>query len=188
MNTPDDLIELGKIGEPYGLGGWVNVFASSDDPHVLLNTRSWWVSSLLDPAVARVRGQVHAEHLRFEPFKVLGVKNHAGHLVAHLEGIEQREVAATFKGRRIYVSRARFPQAGEDEVYWADLIGCTVENLQDQALGVVIDVVDHGAHPILVVKDEAKPELEHLIPFVKACVPDVYIDQKLVRVDWQEDF
>ena len=39
MNVPDDLVELGRIGEPYGLKGWVNVLPSSEEPDVLLKSK-----------------------------------------------------------------------------------------------------------------------------------------------------
>ena len=55
---------------------------------------------------------------------------------------EQPELAAQFKGRRVYVSRARFPAPAEGEYYWVDLVGCQVSNLEGRVLGTVNQVVD----------------------------------------------
>jgi 16S rRNA processing protein RimM len=188
MNIPDDLVELGRIGEPYGLKGWLNVLPSSEDPQVLLKSKQWWISRVREEqgAVARKPGNPKPEDLVFEPFRVMQSKPHSSRLVAHLEGIEQPELAATFKGRRIYVSRARFPATDADEFYWVDLEGCTVVNLEGRELGTVTAVVDHGAHPILLVKGAAEQEL--LIPFVAAYVEKVDIQAKQIQADWQEDY
>lgn len=188
MNVPDDLVELGRIGEPYGLKGWINVLPSSEEPDVLLKSKQWWVSRLPASEGAAVRrvAQPKFEDLVFEPFRVLQSKPHSSRIVAHLEGIEQPELAAQFKGRRVYVSRARFPAPAEGEYYWVDLVGCAVVNLEGKTLGSVIQVVDHGAHPILVVKGEAQEEM--LIPFVAAYVLNVDTRAKQIQADWQEDY
>lgn len=187
LNKPKDLVELGRIGEPYGLKGWVNVQPSSEQPEVLLKARQWWVSRVrpaADGAVRKVNKPGSAD-LVFEQFKVLEVKVHADRLVAHLEGVEQRELAAQFKGCRVYVSRSRFPALPDGEFYWVDLIGCSVRNLQGVAMGEVQEVVDHGAHPILVVQHG---DHEMLIPFVEAYVPKVDPAARIIDVDWQEDY
>ncbi|HEX4842948.1 MAG TPA: ribosome maturation factor RimM [Limnobacter sp.] len=193
-NKPDDLVELGRIGEPYGLKGWVNVLPSSEDPVVLLKAREWWISRLpaaSGGAAARVAARPRLDQLTFESFRILQVKTHADRLVAHLEGVEHRELAATFKGCRVHVSRARFPAPADGEYYWVDLVGCQVSNPQGHELGVVSQVVDHGAHPILVVKTPSQanvPGGECLIPFVEAYVLKVDVLARQIVADWQLDY
>lgn len=188
MNVPDDLVELGRIGEPYGLKGWLNVLPSSEEPEVLLKSKQWWVSRLpaSEGVAARRVAQPRIEDLVFEPFRVLQSKPHSSRIVAHLEGIEQPELAAQFKGRRVYVSRARFPALPEGEYYWVDLVGCSVVNQEKKVLGTVVQVVDHGAHPILVVKGRVEEDM--LIPFVAAYVLNVDTKAKQIQADWQEDY
>lgn len=188
MNIPEDLVELGRIGEPYGLKGWMNVLPSSEEPDVLLKSKQWWVSRLpvSETSAVRRNAPVKQEDLVFEPFRVLQSKAHSGRVIANLEGIEQPELAATFKGRRVYVSRARFPAPAEGEYYWVDLVGCTVVNLEGKNLGVVAQVVDHGAHPILVVNCNAEQDM--LIPFVAAYVLNVDMQARQIQADWQEDY
>jgi 16S rRNA processing protein RimM len=188
MGVPDDLVELGRIGEPYALKGWVNVFTSSEDPNVLLKCKQWWISSLLaiEQGMARNKVEFKTKNWECEPFRVLQCKPHSGRIIAHLEGIDQPEVAAQIKGCRVFVSRACFPSPEEGEYYWIDLIACSVVNLEGKLLGVVAQVVDHGAHPILVLKSNTDQEI--LIPFVEAYVINVDIHSKHIQVDWQEDY
>ncbi len=159
MNPPDDLIELGHILGAYGLRGWVTIAPESGDPMVLKKTKKWWISRLPELTASGAAGVVvkrpqtiNPNDLIFEDFEVIESKMHSGKLVAHLQGVESRDLAEKFKGRRIYVSRSRFPQAAKDEYYWVDLVGCKVVNLQGVVLGDVTQVTDHGAHAILAVK------------------------------------
>lgn len=200
MNPPDDLIELGRIIGAYGLRGWVSIAPESGDPFVLKKTKKWWISRLPDSPASGVVAKkpqlgkpkaINPDDLIFEDFEVIESKMHSGKLVAHLQGVESRDLAEKFKGRRIYVSRSRFPQAGKDEYYWIDLVGCKVVNLQGVVLGEVTEVTDHGAHAILAVKPEQGLEVEVselLIPFVDAYVPEVRLADRCIVVDWQADY
>lgn len=195
MNPPDDLVELGRILGAYGLRGWVSIAPESADPTVLRKVKKWWISRLPEsvPKGGPAARAVKPEDLIFEDFAVLECKDHSGKLVAHLQGVESRDLAEQFKGRRIYVSRARFPSTTGDEYYWVDLVGCQVKNLEGVQLGVVAEVTDHGAHPILVLdadtaltRDPAEPQI--LIPFVKAYVTEVSVSDRQILVDWQADY
>lgn len=186
MTHPDDLVELGKITGAYGLKGWVTVVPASSQPEVLLKCKHWWLSELVAEPSSTKSGpaaQISKKqaNLRYRSFEALSVKPHADRLVAHLMGVENRELAEGLKGARVYVSRAKFPAPSPDEYYWVDLEGCEVVNLQGVKLGVVSQVVDHGAHPILSVGKQ-------LIPFVPAFIKEVQVAQKQITVDWQEDY
>ena len=209
MTPPDDLIELGRITGAYGLKGWVAIAPNSNDPTVLKKVKKWWISRLKAPAgtapttqggaMAKIK-QPTAADLDFDMFEVMESKLHAGKVVAHLQGIEDRNLAEQFKNGRVYVSRAKFPSLPDGEFYWIDLIGCTVVNLQDQTLGVVREMMDHGAHPILVVdvdeaataalpaETHAEAPKELLIPFVDAHVTEVQMAQRRIVADWQLDY
>jgi len=187
MNPPDDLIELGKITGPYGLRGWVAVVPESNDPQVLKKVKKWWISRLKHPEMAKPVASLQADDLVFEDYEVIESKPHSGKVVAHLQGVEDRTLAEKFKGCRVYVSRSRFPSTPADEFYWVDLIGCQVRNLEGHMLGQVTDMMDHGAHPILVVKPVAEGE-SVLIPFVRAIVQEVKLADRLIVADWQLDY
>lgn len=186
---PDDLIELGKVQDAYGLKGWVSIVPASSTPEVLLRAKTWWVSRLREGYPSGASSRVNARYssrptqtdLIFTEVDVLACKAHGSKLVAHLMGFEDRTRAEALKGARVFVSRAKFPSPEQGEFYWVDLIGCDVVNLQGQALGKVSQVTDHGAHAIIEVG-------KHLIPFVEVYVPNVSLSERLITVDWQEDY
>ena len=76
-------------------------------------------------------------------------------VVAAIEGVEDRDAAAALAGTRLYVPRAALPAPGDDEFYYADLIGLRVELADGRAFGTVAAVHNFGAGDIIEV---ARPD------------------------------
>lgn len=83
------------------------------------------------------------------------------------------------------ISREDFAPADEDEYYWADLVGMTVTNREGNVLGVVDNMMETGAHDILVVRGEYG---QKLIPFVGQFIDDVNRESKTIIADWGLDY
>ncbi len=184
MKIPADLVLVGHITGAYGVQGWVRVHPYSAEASALLHAKTWWLSK---PAAGV------AEH----DVEKLEAKIHGEDVVARMMGIVGRDAAEALKGHVVQIQRSHFPVLSNNEFYWLDLIGLAVENLQGESLGVVADLIDNGAHPILrVVKTEAvsasdqqsASEREYLIPFVEHFVPNVDQKNKKITVDWGLDY
>lgn len=174
MAVPPDLVLVGHVTGAYGIRGWVRIKPYSSDADALLHARTWW----LDKPELRDVERMEAKH-------------HSGDIVAHLMGVEDRNVAEGLKGAAVQISRSHFPPLQEDEFYWVDLIGLDVETLQGELLGKVSDLMDNGAHPILQVAEDAKLEekpREYLIPFVDQFVKTVDRSARKIVVDWGSDY
>jgi len=102
--------------------------------------------------------------------------------VANVQGFDQREDLLPLKGAEIAVSAAGLPRPAEDEFYWSELIGRRVVNTAGIELGVVTQLIETGAHDVLVV-GKTSPRL---IPFVRQYVVSVSEDR--VEVEWPEDW
>lgn len=131
-------VELGRIGAPFGLGGWVHVSSFTDPPEALLEYRQWALRS--EGGERQRRGLIEG-HLQ-------GVR-----LVVRLEGTETRDSAALLTGAWVEVERAELPPTGDREYYRADLIGLDVENLDGVRLGKVAYFMDAPAGAVMVVED-----------------------------------
>lgn len=83
-----------------------------------------------------------------------------------------REEMQAMKGKLLHAPRAALPEPDEDEFYYADLIGLTVENLEGEPLGTVKAVQDFGAGDLLEITG---PDGISFIPLTKAAVPHVDI-------------
>jgi len=157
----------------------VRVKPYSADADALLGAKTWW----LDKPVLR-------------DVEMMQAKSHSGDVVARLMGVAGRDAAEALKGAVVQIARSHFPALSDGEFYWVDLIGLAVENLQGESLGVVGDLMDNGAHPILRVAvptiqaeaADSKAAAEILIPYVDQFVKTVSLADKKIVVDWGLDY
>lgn len=159
---------MGHIGVPFGVRGWVKVHAYTEHSDSLLDYPVWWVGR---------NGQ-------WREYEVLGCDVHPKTLVAHLDGCDDRDAAVALRGCEIAVPRESLPHIGDNEYYWADLIGLAVVNVEQQKLGQVTGLLETGANDVLVVQGER----ERLIPFIAQVVQEVDLAAGLIRVDWGMDY
>jgi 16S rRNA processing protein RimM len=158
-------IELGRIGAPWGVKGWVHIETYTDPPEGLLEYRQWVLRLGTGERVTRrlVEGRPHSDRL-----------------VARLEGIEDRDRAAALTGAVIEVDRAELPPTGDREYYRADLIGLKVTNLESVGLGSVGYFVDTPTGPMMVVQGER----EYWVLATPKHLRKVDLAAGLILVDW----
>jgi 16S rRNA processing protein RimM len=185
---PADALEVGRIGDAWGLKGWFKVLSYASPPEAILSARHWHLR-----APSRAPATVGFP----SALVIREVREHGDGIVAIAEGIADRSAAEALRGARIYIERSSFPQAGADEFYWADLLGLEVVNRDGVVLGEVVGLIDTGPHSVLRVappgpaKDTGaavSAAEERLIPFVSAYVDSVDLAGRRVVVDWGLDF
>ena len=167
---------VGYVSGAYGINGWLRIKPYAADAGALLHAKTWWLD----------KPELH-------DVEMMQAKTHSGDVVAQLIGVVGRNAAEALKGATVQISRSRFPSLSDNEFYWVDLIGLAVENLQGECLGLVKDLMDNGAHPILrvVVPEDSgleKTQQELLIPFVDQFVKTVDQTAKKITVDWGLDY
>jgi len=169
---PADLIEVGRVVDAWGVKGWIRIEPfNAPDESVLLSARDWWI---------RPHSASEASPLRVGRCRV-----HGDSLVAKPASCDDRDQALALRSATILVSRAQFPAPRVGEWYWVDLVGCAVESLSGEPLGVVEDVEDHGAHPILIVRSGDRVLM---IPFVEQIVSQVDMVARTLCADWGADY
>jgi 16S rRNA processing protein RimM len=168
------MIVLGRIAAPFGIKGWVRIIPFGDDPESWGEMPRWWIcrdDSAPDEAWSAVT--------------VSECRMHGDALIASLAEIPDRNHAEEMKGWFIGAPREALPDPGEEEYYWADLIGLAVRNREGEALGEVVGLMSTGAHDVLRVVDG---DTERLIPFVAAYALKVDTTARVITVDWQKDW
>ena len=179
---PDDAVEVARLGEAWGVKGWIKVLAHSAHPEALFTSKRWY----LQPPE---RGAHHFSGTRVLP--ISQVKQHGEALVVHSLSVADRTTAELLRGARVFVPRSLFPSLPDDEYYWVDLIGCEVVNREGAVLGVVEELLATGPQTTLVLKQpgqEASGSQLRMIPFVNAFVDAVDVPAKRIVVNWQPDF
>lgn len=190
-DTPDwpvDAVEVAKIGEAWGIQGWVRVHPYSSDAEVVFSARQWFLKA------AEGRPRPAGAPALPKVLNVAQIKVHGEGIVAIADEVADRTGAESLRGARIFVSRASFPAVKTDEYYWVDLIGLSVVNRDGEALGVVEDLLDTGPHSVIqvaqTVADAAgqPARTERLIPFVAAYIDSVSLADKRIVADWGLDY
>ncbi len=185
---PADAIELGRVGEAWGIKGWVRIQPHSADTEALFATKDWYLQPP-EPRFARGFSAFQGSVLS----RVADIKVHADGVVARFEGMDDRNAAEALKGVRIHLPRSAFPATPEGEYYWVDLIGLQVFNREGVDLGVVRDLMPTGPTSVLVleyplVQDGVETVAERLIPFVSAYIDDVDRVARRITADWGVDY
>ena len=199
---PKDLVELGRVVSAYGVRGWVKIQPYAADGDALLTAKRWWLKTPVSPA----HGGGAGVSASTTPFTVQQAKWHSGTVVALFKGFDDRNQSEPLKAHTVWVSRADFPAADEEEFYWVDLLDCLLygeeEGGQSALLGRVAQVLDNGAHAVLEVEQGSLDDAQHftpvlsakgkrqtiLVPFVKECVHTVDLAAKRLDSNWPVGF
>lgn len=177
---PADAIEVGRIADAWGVKGWFKVLSHNASPEALFAAKRWY----LQPTEKGARTFSGTALLTIRQ-----VRPHSDTIVAWAQGIDERNGAEALRGARIFVPRADFPQAQDDEYYWVDLIGLEVVNREGLLLGQVRELMSTGPQTVLVLTDEqGEKPIERMIPFVSAFIDKVELPEKRITVDWQPDY
>ncbi len=191
-----DLIAAGRIRGAWGVRGEVRVEPFNDPRESLLASLSeWWLRPGPESSVP-VAGGAAPVSAPFSSapvlFRVARARAHGAHeIVARLVGIDDRDAAQALAGCTVCLARAQFPEPAADEVYWADLIGCTVLDPDGAELGTITAIEDHPAHPLLHVEAGPSPAgraQRHLIPLVPALLLSVDPVARRIVADWRADY
>ena len=160
-------ITLARIGAPNGVRGAVRVKLFGEDAGSL---------TAYGPLQrADGRGAITVTGLR--PGKTPDL------VVATLEGVGDRDQAASLNGVELGLPRSALPAPeDDDDFYHADLIGLEVRLDDGGRFGAVHQVVNFGADDLLDVKpDRGGPSI--LVPFTKTVVPAVNIAEGYITID-----
>ncbi len=160
------LIELGVVGAPFGVRGWVKLRSFTDPPDRLLQHR-------------RVQLGLGGT---WTVYKIEASGRSGGQLTAKLSGINDRTGAQTLRGAKVGVPRSELPPRDDKDFYRADLIGCEVMNLAGIHLGKVQHFVETPAQVLMVVRGER----EYWVPAVPRHLRRVDLAARQVVVDWDD--
>jgi 16S rRNA processing protein RimM len=138
----------------------LKVKALSGDPTGLLGARILRFSGRGGKGIPEVR-----------EFEVKAAQRMGGCAVFSLSGVETVQNARDLVGARVFVPRMDLPPPGEDEYYFADLVGCAVFTPDGGPVGRVSSVVHGPAHDWLEIRGDGKEEA--LLPFVSEFIREV---------------
>ncbi|CAD7844808.1 MAG: 16S rRNA processing protein RimM [Olavius algarvensis Gamma 3 endosymbiont] len=164
----DDLICVGHVLGAQGIKGWVRVFSETSPRENIVSYSPWLIERSGELRKVKVKGRLQGKHV-----------------VAKLQGIDDRSQAEALSGCQLFIERRLLPGLEAGEYYWSDLIGLTVETQRAEPLGVVTAMLETGADDVMVLQGER----ERLIPFVMdEIVREVDLANRRLVVDWSPEY
>jgi 16S rRNA processing protein RimM len=96
--------------------------------------------------------------------RVVSATPHArGLVLLGLEGVGDRTAAEALVGSRLLVRATDLPPPAEDEFYWHEVAGFSVETVDGAPVGVIVETFSTGANDVWVVHADGR---EQLIPVI----------------------
>ncbi len=170
--APESPIVIGELGRAFGVKGWCWVHSHTRPSEGITQYRRWWVQPKQVGSVPQW-------------FEVARFADQNKGLIVKLKGVEQREAVELLTGASLSISVNALPEPPAGEYYWRDLIGCQVQHVNGQSLGVVRELLETGANDVLVVEGDR----ERLIPFIPGEVlVSIEVDARRIVADWDPDF
>lgn len=177
---PAAVVPVGTVGRAHGVRGWVRVRSDMEPAEELLRHDTWLIE----------RDGV------WRPVGVLSARAQGSRLVAHLEGIGDRDAAADLTGARLGLPRGVLPDLDDGQYYWADLIGLEVLDEAGESLGAVREMMETGANDVMVIRPPGGPPAcggrraaaagDRIVPFlVGGVVREVDLEAGCIRVAWR---
>ena len=164
----DSLLRVGHILGAQGIQGWVRVYSNTSPRENIIGYSPWLIEQDDDLVSVEIKGRLQGKHV-----------------LAKLEGIEDRNQAERLTGRELFIRSEQLPRLEVGEFYWSDLIGLTVETLNAEPLGVIEAMMETGADDVMVLQGDR----ERLIPFVMdEIVTEVDLENRRLVVDWSAEY
>ena len=160
-----DPVVIGVISAPHGVRGTVRVRPPGSGRHLRHG---------VEPVVDGERRRILASRQTPKGFLV------------DLEGISDRDLAASLRGSELILDREELDAPDEEEFYVGDLVGLEVYDEAGMRIGSVADILETPAHDIFLVRNDEGEPAEHYVPFTHEHVPTVDPKGGRVVVDLPE--
>ena len=173
-DSSPELLVIGRIGGVYGVKGRVKIRSYTEPAENLFNYDN-----------CRIQ-----RHGQWQDIVLDAGKVHGKGLIAHIEGVDDRNDAEELKGLEISVPRADLPELTGDEYYWYQLEGLAVYAGQ-VLLGRIDHMLETGANDVMVVRacEGSLDKRERLLPWLRdSVVQSVNLAEGRVDVDWDPEF
>lgn len=173
-----NLVDVGRITTVYGIQGWVKIHSYTEPRENILQYNPWWLKT---------------QH-GVKAVEIDASRPHGQGLVAHIKGVEDRDLARQYCQVNIAVERDQLPALEAGEYYWSQLEGLAVISEYDgqtYQLGKVVKLMETGANDVLVVKGDSDSldQQERLVPYVpEQFIKSIDLEAGEIRVDWDPDF
>jgi len=161
-----ELLEYGKIVKRHGLLGEIKIFPYSSSFDNIENINCFFIKD--------------EENKAPEKYFVENKRIHKNSIIIKLRDVDTPEMADNLVGKPVMVDVSALIEPDEDEYYWYQLKGIEVKTKEGQSVGTVEDLIQSGAHDILIIKNDKR---EYLIPLTDKFVEDIDLENGQIIIN-----
>lgn len=164
----DELIAIALIARPQGIRGEVVAGLLTDFPERFAQHKQVWLG----------KSATQARSVELEQHRL-----HQGRVLLKFKGCDTRNEAELLRDHHVMIPRASLANLPPDKFFHFDLIGCALVTSSGETLGVVSDVQDYGAAPLLVAEINGR---EVMIPLAGSICTEIDTAGKRIVVELPE--
>lgn len=162
-DATQDWVAVGEVAGAFGIAGELKISPLTDFPERFERTPTLYVGE------------------KRTPYHVLAARSHKQHILLRLEEIADLDAAERLRGATLWIPADQLVTLPQDLFYVHDLIGMRVQHVNGDDLGTVADVLGTPGNDLFVIHTPAGREV--LLPAVKAFIPSIDRDARLITVD-----
>lgn len=162
-DDPRDWVAIGEIAGTFGISGELKVVPLTDFPERFARTPTVYIGD------------------KRAPYRILEGRSHKQHILLRLETITDVDAAERLRGFTLWIPADQITALPQDQFYVHDLIGMRVRHVNGDDLGTVTDVLSSPGNDLYVIQTFDGREV--LLPAVKAFIPSIDKDARLITVD-----
>ena len=159
---------VGKIVNTHGIWGEVRVISTTDFPderYQVGNELGLYKEDGSKPIIVKI-----ASHRKHKNFDLLTFEGYS--MLKDVEG---------FRNAVLKVSEKYLTELDENEYYYHEIIGCTVESLEGEVIGTVTEILQTGANDVWTVQPSKGKA--HYIPYIEDVVKKVDVENKKITIE-----
>jgi 16S rRNA processing protein RimM len=164
------MFNVGKVVNTHGIAGEVRVVRITDfDERFEPGQELYWFQEE-NSKPQKLIIQTHRQHKTFDLLTFQGYTT-----INQVEGL---------KGGVLKVREDQLGELEEDEFYYHEIIGCSVETTEGEILGKVKEILSPGANDVWVVQRVKQKDL--LLPYIEDVVKHIDVDEKKIVIEPME--
>jgi len=166
----DNLLLIGKVIRPHGIGGLLKVSSYAQSPETFKSSGAVY----LKDGSGALSGH-----------RVSSIKPQKNLFLLKLEGVDSLEKAESYRGAGIYLNKEDLGRKEAGEYFWFELIGIRVYSIKGDLIGTVKHIFSTPSNDIYVVERGKK---EILIPAIDSAVREIDLENQRIIVSEMEDY
>jgi len=158
----EEYVEVGYIAKAHGIHGEVKAVFDVHDLNEYLSRKTIWIATKDQPP---------------QILEISKLRLADKFVIAKFKDIDTRNDAEALVGSSMFIPESELPKLPQDQFYYYEVLGFTIEDEKYGTLGVLEDIVETGPQDLFVMRYKGK---EVLIPPAKEIILSADKSQKIL--------